>query len=277
LRGVRVLIIAPSEANAPVPMFVAHSRGQELLWRLLNARQILGQDIAAAGGMLRIGVYAPNFEVTDIPAKLRAVQHTFAQHSWLRELFGFPPAVYETLAELVGTVGRLSMAAAQAPEFEYDPQPKLHLKANFFATREAWTVMARPEWGELTWDYVLQRIAQVQTRAAAVRSFEEFPEAFIDVGTVMVQRWFTELDASTRERVVFYTMMGSQNQNYRSMVVDGEVAFLVSSWPSVIPYLDFISLVGQSRWIETPDHLAALLPAMPGWRWRFARWIKLTT
>ncbi|MGH7472166.1 MAG: hypothetical protein ACRENP_29805, partial [Longimicrobiales bacterium] len=277
LRGVRVLIIAPAEANSPVPVFVALSRAQELLWRLLSAHQILGPDIAAAGGTLRIGVYSPTLAVTDIPAKVRAVQQTFADQVWLRELFGFPPSVYEVLGDLAKMVSGLAMDPANAPEFEYDPQPKLHLKANFFASREAWTLMARPEWGDLTWTYVMNRIAQVQTRQAAVRSFEKFPEVFIDVGGAEVQRWFAELDASTRERVVFYTVMGSQNQNYRSMVVDGEVAFLVSSWPSIIPYLDFISLIGQSRWIEDYDELARLLPRQPGWRWRFARWIKLTT
>ncbi|MBI4410602.1 MAG: hypothetical protein HY561_12890, partial [Gemmatimonadetes bacterium] len=275
LRGVRVLIIAPSLKHNPVPVSGEFSRSQELLWQLLAAQRLLAREIAAAGGLLKVGIYAPEFEVTNIPAKVRSVQRTFAEHAWLRELFGFPPPVYEDLAELADAIAGLAMAPVPTPEFEFDPVPKLHLKANFFASREAWGLMSRPEWGALTWEYVQQRIAQVQTRSAAVASFEEFPEAFIDVGGGMVQEWFDALDPTSRERVVFYTLMGSQNQNYRSMVIDGEVAFVVSKWPSIIPYLDLISLVGQSRWLDDPAQLAPLLPPQSEWKRRFARWVKL--
>lgn len=277
LRGCRVLIIAPSRANSPVPYAAPASRSQQMLSRLLTTSNLLERQIEEAGGLLRIGIWAPQFQVTDIPAKVKAVEVTFAREAWLRDLFGFPSSVYQELAEVSRTVEGLAMkASAVAPEFEYDPQPKLHLKANFFASREAWSIMARPEWASITWEFVLKRIAQVQTRPAAVRSFEETPEVFIDVGSAMVEDWFNGLDPAARERAIFYLFMGSHNQNYRSMIVDGEVGFLLSNWPSIIPYLDFISMVGQSRWITTQQELEALLPAETGLMWRIARWLKLT-
>lgn len=277
LRGARVLIIAPAMANSPVQKTTPFSRGQEFASRMLTARVALDSAITSAGGLLRIGIYAPAFQVTDIPAKLRAIKQTFEQQPWLRELFGFPPSVYASLADLTAAFGNLKMTTSRAPEFEFDPTPKLHLKANFFASREAWTLMTRPEWGAFTWEYTQQRVAQVQSRMAAVGSFENIPEPFIDVGGAVVADWLAGLAPAVRERVVFYTIMGSQNQNYRSMVIDGEVAFVVSGWPSVIPYLDFISLVGQSRWPTGPDELAPLLPPQSARAWRLARWAKLTS
>lgn len=275
LRGVRVLIIAPSYANAPARAFGSLARSNELLWRLVAASHELQPAIAASGGLLKVGLYASPFAVTDIPAKVDAVRTTLAREEWLRKLFNFAPAVYADLDELATTLRALSMAPDDEPEFEYDPRPSLHLKANFFASREAWTLMSRPEWIEMTWEFVQQRIAQVQTRTAAVRSFATFPDAMIDVGGGVVQNWYESLDQPTKDRVVFFTMMGSQNQNTRSMVVDGEVAFVVSAWPSVIPYLDFISLAGQCRWLTDPAEVDELLPPQSEFKRGLARRFKL--
>jgi phosphatidylserine/phosphatidylglycerophosphate/cardiolipin synthase-like enzyme len=79
-----------------------------------------------------------------------------------------------------------------------------------------------------------------------------------------------------RERVIFYTILGSHNQNDRSLVSDGEVAFVLSNWPSVIPYLDLISLVGQSDWIEDPAQLDPYLPRAGVLKRRLAHWFKFT-
>jgi len=91
----------------------------------------------------------------------------------------------------------------------------------------------------------------------------------------MLQDWFSSLDPETKRRVVFFTLFGSQNQNYRSMVVDGEVCFVVSRYPSVVSYLDLVALIGESRWIDGPEELDALLPPPSEWRRRLQRWIKL--
>ena len=275
LRGVRVLVIAPSLANAPARAFGSMARGHELLWRLLSVSKLLAPEIAAAGGLLKVGIYSSELEVTDIPGKVRAVRRTFDEHAWLRQLFGFPTSVYDGLAGLADALQGLAMGPGARPEFESDSRSKLHLKANSFASREAWQLMARPEWAELTWEFIQQRIAQVQTLSAAVVSFEAYPDAFLDVGGGTVQRWLDSLSPDARARVVFYTMMGSQNQNARSMVVDGEDAFVVSSWPSIIPYLDLISLVGQSRWLEDPEELKGLLPPQSRMRTRLAHWFNL--
>ena len=275
LRGVRVLIIGPALTNAPANAFGSMIRSQELFWRLLTVARELRPEIERAGGLLRVGVFKTEAAVTDIPAKVRAVNSAFVEHEWLRTLFGFPPSVYEGLAKLAGELDGMAMPRPMQAEFESDNRPKLHMKANFFASREAWGLMSRPEWADLAREFVRQRLSQVQTPSDSMSNFETFPPAFRDVGRVTVNDWFTHLPLEVHERVVFYTIMGSQNQNARSMVEDGEDAIVVSSWPSIIPYLDLLTLVGQSRWLDDPADLAALLPPQSGLKRRVTHWFKL--
>lgn len=124
-------------------------------------------------------------------------------------------------------------------------------------------------------DFVRQRLTQVRVPVESIGMVKRVPPPTLDVGRDVVSEWFSRLSADTRARVVFYTIMGSQNQNARSMVADGEVAIVVSSWPSIIPYLDLLTLIGQSRWLDDPAQLSALLPLQGGvWR-RAAHWMKL--
>ncbi|MBL0169945.1 MAG: hypothetical protein IPP90_04310 [Gemmatimonadaceae bacterium] len=274
LRGVRVVIIAPAYANAPARAFGSMIRSRELLWRLLKASQVLAPDIARAGGLLKVGLYASELPITDIPGKVRSVKTTLEQHQWLRDLYDFPEAVYPGLDQLAATFGSLTAANGVAKDFESRERALLHLKANFLASREAWRVMAREEWVAVTGDFVKQRLAQVQSRASSIGSFTSYPNTVISLGDSVVQRWYDEMTPATRERVVFFTILGSPNQNDRSFVADGEDALVLSNWPSIIPYLDLLSLVGQSKWIETPAELDALLPRQNFLKTRVAHWFK---
>lgn len=59
------------------------------------------------------------------------------------------------------------------------------------------------------------------------------------------------------------------------MVTDGEDALILSAWPAIIPYLDLLSIVAQSRWIDDPAEIEALLPRTSPLRTRLAHWFKL--
>lgn len=275
LRGARVLVIAPSYRSNSVEVRGTQLLSRELLWRMLAARERHTATLAQSGGMIQVGIFDSKIEVTDIPSKVRSVRATFEGTPWLRELFGFPDAAYADLARLEEDIARLAMASSRQREFEHDDRTRLHLKANYFASREAWTIMQRPEWGQLTWSFVTQRIAQVQSRGQSVIRMEETPDALLDIGTGFVRDWESALSPDVRARVVFYHMMGSQNQNYRSMVMDAEVAFVTAGWPSVIPYLDALALIGQSEWMERPEDLDRMLPPMGAFMNFVAHWGRL--
>jgi hypothetical protein len=268
LRGGRVIVIAPSLANSPVWAFGSVEHAYDLLWRLTMVTRELAPELRDRGGLLRVGVFTSQLNVTQVPEKVAAVHRTFAQQPWLRELFAFPPSVYDGLGELVETLSDV-LVPSLFKDFEFDPYPKLHLKANLFASREAWSLMSRPEWPNMTYEFVLERIKQVQEREAAVLISEAEIAPMLDVGDGTVHAWSSSLPAATRERVVFYTMIGSHNHNARSMVTDGEAALVVSGWPSIVPVLDLIALIGQSRWVDDPSELAALIPPESG----IERWL----
>jgi hypothetical protein len=44
------------------------------------AAEILRDHIEACGGLLKVGIYAPQFEVTDLHAKLSAFHTTLVKH-----------------------------------------------------------------------------------------------------------------------------------------------------------------------------------------------------
>lgn len=274
LRGGRVMVIAPAHANNSVAYFGTQLLTRELLSRMLVARAVLADELAASGGMMQVGVFESRIPVADIPGKVRAVRGTFERHAWLRDLFGFPPEVYGDLASLDDRIAELETAPVGPGVFEFESRTKLHLKANYFASREAWQLMTIPEWSDILWSFVTQRIAQVQS-SESVRAFERPPDPLLEIGSGAVRDWYDALEPAVRERVIFYTVVGSQNQNYRSMVADAEVAFVVAKWPSVIPYLDAIALIGQSHWVESQGEIDRLLPPVGPVKVRLTHWARL--
>lgn len=276
LRGVRVLMIAPSNRSNSVEVAGTQLLIRELLARLMTARTAFAGQIAATGGMLQIGVFDSDIPVPDIPGKVEAVRRTLAETPWLREVFGFPPHVYDELAELRDYISNVRIDVRDNPTIEAGTRTKIHLKANLFASREAWSLMTMPSWGEMTWSFVTQRLAQVQrVRQGVAAGSTDVEAAFLDVGSGEVASWYQSLDTATRERVIFYTIMGSQNQNGRSMIMDAEDALVVARWPAVIPYLDAIALIAQSRWITAQSELDALLPPLGPVKTRITHWARL--
>jgi hypothetical protein len=274
LRGGRVLVITPALVNAPARSFGSIIRSRELLWRLLTTAKVFNDELTRRGGMLKVGLFNSDLPVTNIPAKVLGVRRTLQQHAWLHDLFDFPPSVYTGLEELAAQYAAVPFPVPDSTDFEYRRYPQLHMKANFIASREAWRVMAREEWVDFTRQYVPRRMTQVSSRGEAVQSFGAHPEPLIDVGEEVVRRWYAELPAAQRERVVFYTMLGSANQNDRSFTSDGEIVITLSNWPAVIPYLDLLSIIGQSKWVETTNELDALLPRRSLVLTRVAHWFK---
>lgn len=280
LRGARVLVIAPSNASNSVDFFGTQLLTRELMSRLLVARAALAPELEATGGQMRVGLFDSSLPVNDIPGKVQAVRSTFNATLWLRELFAFPDEVYEDLDALAERL-RLAAAARRAQTGVAAPTPampttqtKLHLKANFFASREAWTLMSIPRWGEMTESFVDARMAQVEL-GLTVRPGDEPLEPLDDIGGDPVDKWYDALPDEVRRRVMFYTIMGSQNQNFRSMVTDAEDALIVAKWPSVIPYLDAIALVGQSKWVESQSEIDALIPPVHAIQAFIAHWGRL--
>ncbi len=76
-------------------------------------------------------------------------------------------------------------------------------------------------------------------------------------------------------RFAFFLQVGSPNQDYRSTVMDGEAAVLVSGWTSLYAVPDFVLLTGLVTWIDDQAELDRRLPPPSRMRRGIARWLRL--
>jgi hypothetical protein len=68
-----------------------------------------------------------------------------------------------------------------------------------------------------------------------------------------------------------YAFVGSQNQDYRGMFMDGEVAMVFSGSEALIPLVDLAFLEGTVTWLQDRATLNRLLPPPSEYMRRVAR------
>jgi len=276
LRGGRSLIIAPAPYTAPSTTLTSMARAQELLERFLLIESLLVEELEREGGLLKVGIYAPGFEVTDLQAKVGAFQHALETVPWFRELYDFPENVYGGLEVAYQSMEGQNETWRRQLDFEDEGIPRLHLKANYLASAEAWSgLMKLPDWPYVVGIFLQMRAQQIANRDMALADLESARTTVIDVGQNMIDRWMEALTPEEEARLISYLMVGSQNQNYRSMVMDGEVAFLVSGWTIIAGLIDLVALSGQVDWVDGTEGLKDYFPLYGEWKRRFGRWFKV--
>jgi hypothetical protein len=256
LRGADVLIIAPAEANAPSASISTMIREWELMTRLLAARTALGDAIAAGGGMLQLGLYAVEADTSGLAGRVEAWNESVAETPFLTELMPFLPTSWPIVVAL-------ARPSAQAK----NDRPKLHQKVQFLGTQSLWKAIAEaPEWPEFMSTYLAYRDA---TYAADKSAEEAVPYP------AQLQSIAQRIHARTRniEGAASYALLGSQNQDYRGMFMDGEVDLLFSGPASLVPLVDLIFLEGNTTWLTDQATLDRLVPP-PSEYWR--RWARVT-
>lgn len=273
LRGGRTLIIVPAPSHAPSTIMGSMALVRETQSRVLLAASILAPVIDANGGLLRVGVYHPDTDPTDIAAKLRAFRITLETVPWFRELYSLDPSVWAEIDSLGAHVEPPDPATHI--QFEDGP-PKLHMKAVFLATREAWEgLFARTEWPVVLRAFVAQRAWQIANREHALGHLDAPMPDVIEVGQPMIDAWLGSLPPEERDRIAVYFLVGSQNHDDRGFALDGEAVFAVAgSWINA-GLIDLGSFTGQAEWAATPAELGEMLPAATAWGLRWARWLRL--
>lgn len=276
LRGGRSLIMAPSLANAPSAGFPQMSRAQDVMARMVIAADIMGQEIEAAGGLLKVGLYDTELAAGDIPGKILALGERLRTTPWLRDLYGFHPDVIEGMGEQAILLLRSGFDRDYTIEQEHT-RAKLHLKANYFATREAWDgLLARPDVIESFRSYFGEIARQNQALAeGGYREYGFLLETLLPTTHAILDDYMAGLTPEARDRVALFFVLGSHNQNNRSMMLDGEVALVVASWSALFGFTDFLVIAGLSEWVESVEELERLLPRYEGIRRRISHWIRV--
>lgn len=259
LRGATVLIIAPALANAPSGGFPQMSRAHELFTRLLLVRRELAAPIASAGGALHVGLYALPVDQHGFASRADRWARQVGATPFLQKLYPFAPS----LMALVTDAGR--PADARGPPDSSDA-PKLHQKVQFLATGAFWRgATVSPEWHRFMATYLRYR------QATYTRGETEHPDA--RALTDSLEHIAEQLLAPIQNdpKAASFALVGSQNQDYRGMFMDGEAAVVFTGATSLIPLVDLVFLAGTVTWVEDDVTLDRLLPPVGELQRRIAR------
>jgi hypothetical protein len=269
LRGCWVLPVAPAMDNAPAAAGPLLSRSSELLERFVVFQNEMHDEITAAGGLFRTGVYAMQLDVDDLLGRAALYEKTIKHEPFFRKLFPFDPAVYQMISDMDSVLVAHGYEAAYLVEGTAKRLPKLHMKSQFFASKEALeTLSPLPGWEQLIREYGNIRAAQ-RARTAGALDVKEMSAKLSTPSMALVAEWRAAVSPEDAEKIMFYLTVGSQNQNYRSSILDGEVTVLVARLRSMTAYLDFVTTLMLTTWVDTPEELEALLPHKSG----KARWV----
>ena len=278
LRGCRVYVIAPSATNGPNPEGVVAAQMNDVLGRLLVIQEVLGPEIARAGGELRVGLYTATEDVNDMARLAREVRAGVERAPWLRELVPFDAAALAVLDSVAAHFERGGYAAV-APGRDLVPRaPKLHAKTQLVASPEALaTIVRQPQVPEFLWRWFLVRARQTSADAdpggiaAAAGSL-----GLDEVGDAIARGYAAALSADARRRVSFYYQTGTQNQDPRGLMMDGETTLIVSGGAAARSIFDFYAFMARTTWITSDAELDEHLPPPNGfiqWLGRFARYV----
>jgi hypothetical protein len=238
------------------------------------AAEILRHPIGKAGGLLKVGLYNPEVGVADIPGRAHQFVRTHEEAGWLAGLYPFAPGMLDEVRQLADS---MSAAGFQARYLEGEAldSPRLHMKAHYMASRTGWEAMlSRPEFTDFFLQYLRERAFQV-----AERGQDRDLRAMTGKLAPYLQRLYDACGEAMPEEgrgmALWYLTVGSQNQNMRSMALDGEVLVIVAGLDAQAALADFVLLTGLTTWIDTPEQLDELLPAASGFKRRLSRWLKL--
>jgi hypothetical protein len=281
LRGCRALVMAPSLLAAPSAGSLQMARANGLLKRLVVFGNAMDDYMEREGGILRVGLYAPRQGVGDIAGRMRqAVSHgKSGKPSWKERVYHLNPeveAVAENARAVLDTLGYRPVYLTPTDSKE---SPKLHLKANFFASARIWDdFMSRPEWAGILEGYIQYLALQqgpLDHGDASSRDVRAVPRELKRKLNDLETGYLAALPPERRSEMICYLTVGSANMDYRSQVMNGEVMVAIGGMAGLEGVLDFMILAGLCDWPGTPEDVDALVPPPGGFVRRMSSFIKI--
>jgi hypothetical protein len=277
-RGVRVQIIAPALANAPIPDAPAMARAHDVLLRLLAIRDSLTPAMRESGGDLHIGLFAAHATADDAAGRLREVREGLARYPWIRELIPFDNKTLAVLAQVERQIASDGRDATKIAKDEKPHPPQPHRKTQVIARPNAIAALLR----QPGWDVMLADAMRVQSQQTATFA-EQLGDTHPAVDTAATRRademmrgYEASIPQAERKRVSFYFAEGSHNMDQRGLMSDGEATLIVSGPQAAAGLVDLFYMMARTTWIDRPTELERLLPHRSSIIHRFARWIRTT-
>jgi hypothetical protein len=277
-RGCQVQIIAPALANAPSPQPPLIVLEREMLQRMLAIRDHLATQIHNAGGELRVGLYAAHAPINDVAGRAAEVRAGLARAPWIREMIPFDAQALAVLDHATAQAGRSDGGATTIAQDEKPREPQLHQKTQLIARPGAIAALVRqPGWAD-----ILAQAMRVQSRETArlAEAIGAVPpgadSAAVRAADALLQGYERSLSEAERKRITFYFSLGSQNHDWRGIMLDGEVSVIVSGFQGSAGLVDLFYLMARSTWIETDADIDRLVPPPHGLLARLAHLIRFT-
>jgi hypothetical protein len=219
-----------------------------------------------------VGIYTRLSDVNDPLAMLEEFREGFRKYPFLREIFPFNPDIYTVIEDFdqelkfAGFQPILSMRAIE------ERKPKLHLKMNFFASAELRNLLSQKEWEGIFRMYLHYRENFMMKKEGYVE-VRNIPKELRELFNLIAQTYWESLSGEEKQRSMYYLTVGSHNQDYRGIIMDGEVACVVSGYHGLIAMLDMFFMTGLTTWVEDLQALEELLPAFKGLKRRLGRYL----
>jgi hypothetical protein len=279
LRGCRVLVVSPALDNAPAGGAANMARAHDLMARLIVFENGLTEEIEAAGGVLAVGLYNPQQDVGDIAGRVKQALGNVP--SWASRVYpgSTEPVEYgDRVDSVLADVGYVNPNLNRESGAE---KPKLHLKANFFASGPAWDLLlSQPTLADVFLHHTryLAEQAMISDEVSTMDDLPDVRNAPAELGQAwleLAEGMLEGMSAEDRERLIYYFTVGSVNLDYRSMVLNAEVKILVSRWQALHGFMDFLLLPGLCTWVDSVEGLDELLPAPSGTRRTISNFIRI--
>jgi hypothetical protein len=207
----------------------------------------MGDEFAAVGGMLKTGFFDPDMDVKDIRARIHRFRDRFEEHAFLRELINPHPTAYQALRDIDRVLDEHGFHVTHVVEDAVVRRPQLHLKAQFFASREAWrSLLGEPIMRDVLNTYCVERARQLQAERVKPTHLQT---TLNGVARDSFAEKIESLPPEIGDRIIWYLSVGSQNQDYRGMFLDGEVTFVTAGWEVVWGLMDFVWILGMCDWV----------------------------
>ena len=224
LRGCHVYIIAPSAKNASAGSKYLLSRQSEIFARLIQMSEILGPEIAQAGGALHIGLYDRKIGLADVSGSLRHVARAYRAQPFLRAEFPFPAPLYDFLNAAADSLNARELAGQQIIGDVAKRDPLLHRKTQFFATRATLEAIAADSGiVGLFRRWIVNAVDQQTLAQTSVPTWSR-PERRL---VTPLLHAFDALPDSLRARAALQRR-GLDNKDARGVYLDGEVYVLLA-------------------------------------------------
>jgi hypothetical protein len=127
-----------------------------------------------------------------------------------------------------------------------------------------WNAIAgAPEWPQFMATYLRYREATYSTATDGSDARQYPPEL-----EAIARRIFARVGSAGGAG---YAIVGSQNQDYRGMFMDGEIGLLFGGAQALVPLIDLVFVEGITTWVADQATLDRLIPPVGEMKRRLAR------